>query len=69
MDVDWRGTRPLILLAEDEAIIAVELQESLSDSGFSVVGPFATCAEAEAWLKTGTPGRRDPRSRVEGWPL
>jgi DNA-binding response OmpR family regulator len=55
MDVDWRGTRPLILLAEDEAIIAVELQESLSDSGFSVAGPFATCAEAEAWLKTGTP--------------
>jgi len=55
MDVDWRGPRPLILLAEDEAIIAVELQESLSDSGFSVAGPFATCAEAEAWLKTGCP--------------
>ena len=50
-----RGHQPLILLTEDEAIIAVELQESLRDAGFSVAGPFATCAEAEAWLKTGTP--------------
>ena len=47
--------RPLILLAEDEAIIAIELAESLIDAGFQVAGPFATCAEAEEWLKSGEP--------------
>ena len=46
---------PLILLAEDEAIIAIELAESLIDAGFQVAGPFATCAEAEEWLKSGEP--------------
>jgi DNA-binding response OmpR family regulator len=49
------GTRPLILLAEDEAIIALELADSLKTEGFDVAGPFATCAEAEEWLKTGKP--------------
>ena len=47
--------RPLILLAEDEAIIALELTDSLTDAGFDVAGPFSTCSEAEAWLKTGNP--------------
>jgi DNA-binding response OmpR family regulator len=47
--------RPVILLAEDEAIIALELADSLIDAGFDVAGPFATCSEAEAWLKTGNP--------------
>ena len=47
--------RPVILLAEDEAIIAIELADSLTDAGFDVAGPFSTCSEAEAWLKTGKP--------------
>jgi DNA-binding response OmpR family regulator len=42
-------------LAEDEAIIALELTDSLQAAGFDVAGPFATCAEAEKWLKTGQP--------------
>ena len=46
---------PLVLLAEDEAIIAIELDESLRQAGFAVAGPFATCAQAETWLKTGRP--------------
>jgi DNA-binding response OmpR family regulator len=45
--------RPLILLAEDEAIIGLELTVDLNDAGFEVAGPFSTCAEAEEWLKTG----------------
>ena len=49
------SSSPLILLAEDEAIIAIELEDSLTGAGFAVAGPFATCAQAEAWLKTGEP--------------
>ena len=49
------SSRPLVLLAEDEAIIAIELEDSLRGAGFAVAGPFATCAQAEAWLETGQP--------------
>jgi CheY-like chemotaxis protein len=45
----------LILVAEDEAIIAIELEDSLRAAGFAVAGPFATCAEAEDWLSNGEP--------------
>jgi DNA-binding response OmpR family regulator len=45
----------LVLLAEDEVIIALELADSLRTAGFDVAGPFATCAEAEKWLTTGAP--------------
>jgi DNA-binding response OmpR family regulator len=48
-------SRPVILVAEDEAIIAIELADSLTRAGFAVAGPFATCAQAENWLKTGAP--------------
>jgi DNA-binding response OmpR family regulator len=43
--------RPLILLAEDEALIALELADSLEQEGFDVAGPFSTCAAAEACLR------------------
>jgi hypothetical protein len=55
MDPELRGKRPLVLLAEDEAIIAIDLEDSLQAAGFAVAGPFATNAQAEAWLKTGRP--------------
>jgi DNA-binding response OmpR family regulator len=48
-------TRPLILLAEDEAMIALEIAEALERDGFIVAGPFTTCAAAEAWLKANEP--------------
>jgi DNA-binding response OmpR family regulator len=47
--------RPLVLVAEDEAIIALELEETLNAAGFDIAGPFATCAAAEDWLRTGHP--------------
>jgi DNA-binding response OmpR family regulator len=50
-----RPVRPVVLLAEDEAIIAIELEDGLSEAGFAVAGPFATCAQAEAWLRSGEP--------------
>jgi DNA-binding response OmpR family regulator len=49
------GARPVVLLAEDEAIIALELEDSLKAAGFDIAGPFSTCADAERWLKSGRP--------------
>jgi DNA-binding response OmpR family regulator len=45
----------LVLVAEDEAVIALELEDSLKAAGFDIAGPFATCADAEKWLRTGQP--------------
>ena len=55
MDPELRGKRPLVLVAEDEAIIAIDLEDSLRAAGFAVAGPFATNAQAEVWLETGRP--------------
>src|SRR3954469_18268472 len=48
--------KPLVLLLEDEALIAINLQDELQDAGYEVAGPFTTCAAALSWLETGTPG-------------
>jgi DNA-binding response OmpR family regulator len=48
---DVGESRPVVLLAEDEAIIGFELADSLALEGFEIAGPFDTCASAEAWLK------------------
>ena len=49
--------RPLrtAMVVEDEAIIAMSLEDGLIDQGFRVVGPFSACAAALAALETGTP--------------
>jgi DNA-binding response OmpR family regulator len=49
------GNGPLVLIVEDEAIIALNLQDELLDSGYTVAGPFTTCAEALSWLRRKTP--------------
>lgn len=43
------------MVVEDEAIIAMSLEDALSDKGFRVVGPFSACAAALAALETSTP--------------
>jgi two-component system, response regulator PdtaR len=48
-------SRPLVLLLEDEAIIALDLQDELQECGYAVAGPFNTCAAALDWLHTATP--------------
>jgi DNA-binding response OmpR family regulator len=45
----------VVLILEDEAIIALNLQDELQDAGYSVGGPFVTCADALCWLHTNTP--------------
>jgi DNA-binding response OmpR family regulator len=46
---------PLILILEDEALIALNLQDELQDNGYAVAGPFTTCSAALEWLGTATP--------------
>jgi DNA-binding response OmpR family regulator len=48
-------TGPVVLILEDEAIIALNLQDELQDAGYSIGGPFTTCADALSWLETNTP--------------
>lgn len=45
----------LVLLVEDEAIVAMNLQDELKEAGYTVVGPFDTCAGAMVWLEKQTP--------------
>jgi PAS domain S-box-containing protein len=45
------GRRLRVLVVEDEAIVALEIEQNLQDAGFEVVGPAARVAEALALLK------------------
>ncbi|EIM30844.1 response regulator [Microvirga lotononidis] len=47
--------KPLVLVLEDEALIALNLQDELQDAGYGVAGPFVTCAAALEWLGTNSP--------------
>jgi DNA-binding NtrC family response regulator len=49
-----RPSSPLVLLLEDEAIIAIDVETALKRSGFSVV-MFASCRQAEDWLEDNSP--------------
>jgi len=39
-----------ILIVEDEAVVAMELEDAVSDLGWSVIGPFARVQDAMASL-------------------
>jgi DNA-binding response OmpR family regulator len=49
------GSKPLVLVLEDEALIAINLQDELQDAGHAVAGPFTACSAALEWLQTATP--------------
>jgi hypothetical protein len=38
--------RAVVLLLEDEALIALNLQDEFQDAGFRVAGPCATCSDS-----------------------
>jgi DNA-binding response OmpR family regulator len=48
-------SKPLVLLLEDEALIALNLQDELQDADYEVAGPFTACSAALEWLQTATP--------------
>ena len=41
-----------ILLADDEAILRLDLREMLADAGHKIVGETANGQEAVSWLKS-----------------
>jgi DNA-binding response OmpR family regulator len=45
----------LVMIVEDEALIAFDLSDLFSDAGFEVSGPFSACAQALEALETGVP--------------
>lgn len=47
-------SRPRVLVLEDEAIIAVDIEGILTDAGLAVAGTIPTCAEALEWLAINT---------------
>jgi|SRR4051794_8590382 DNA-binding response OmpR family regulator len=44
-----------VMLLEDEALIALDLQTELQEAGYEVAGPFATRKLALEWLDRETP--------------
>jgi len=44
---------PRVLLVEDEALVAIMIQECLAECGFQIVGPVCTASEAVAAAKNG----------------
>lgn len=49
-----RTSAPVIMILEDEALIALDLESEASANGFSVFAA-ATCAKGKAWLEGNTP--------------
>jgi DNA-binding response OmpR family regulator len=50
-----QGRETRVLVAEDEALVSMLLEEVLADEGYSAMGPFRSCAEAMASLKADPP--------------
>src|SRR4051812_19603130 len=45
----------LVLIAEDQAVIALYVAMGLQDEGIAIAGPFDSCAESLIWLRDYTP--------------
>ena len=48
-------TGPCCMIVEDQALIGMSLEAYLEDAGFSIAGPFPSCADALRWLEHHTP--------------
>ena len=44
-----------VLVAEDEGVIGIALEDALAEAGYAIAGPFSSCSRAEDWLKNATP--------------
>jgi len=45
----------LVLVAEDEALVGIDVTECLEDQGIVAAGPFPSSADALTWLRGHTP--------------
>lgn len=48
------GTKTVLLL-EDSALAAWEMEDELRDAGYDLAGSFSSCATAEQWLENNSP--------------
>jgi len=48
-------TRPIVLIVEDDPVIAMTYEDAAIDAGASVGGPFLSCESAEKWLSVHHP--------------
>jgi DNA-binding response OmpR family regulator len=48
------GEGPRILVAEDEFLVAMLLEEDLRDAGFSIIGPFTSLDAAREGMENST---------------
>jgi DNA-binding NtrC family response regulator len=48
-------TVPCCMIVEDQALIGMSLEAYLEDAGFTVAGPFPSCADVLPWLERNTP--------------
>jgi DNA-binding NtrC family response regulator len=48
-------TRPIVLIVEDDPVIAMTYEDAAIDAGASVGGPFLSCESAEEWLNIHSP--------------
>ena len=53
--IETTSTSPLVLVVEDELLIAASLEIALEGRGYRVLGPVATVDEALALLETSRP--------------
>lgn len=53
--VDQQGVPETVLVAEDESIIALAIEDELTDAGYTIAGPFATTSATLNWLSSDTP--------------
>ncbi|MEH3144295.1 MAG: response regulator [Methylobacterium frigidaeris] len=47
--------QPVVLLAEDNALVGLDLRDALEEMGYRVAGPFSRCSDALLWLSQETP--------------
>lgn len=47
--------KPLLLIAENQLFVALNLEDQMETAGFQVAGPFRTSSAALAWLERHTP--------------
>src|ERR671921_706764 len=48
-------SQPCCMIVEDQALIGMSLEASLEEAGFTVAGPFMSCAQALQWLEHNSP--------------
>jgi len=55
MAAGYPSPRYQVLVAENDALIGLNLQDELELGGYNVAGPFPTCSASLHWLKENTP--------------